>query len=111
MRERERLADLPGREMSHLKKDHSISHSTFLYFGMSVFLFLSIIVIIALSLWKFGVPRKQFRSYPPGPKPLPLVGNLLDFPTKDVANVYIEWGRKYKSELNGLFCHFLTIEP
>jgi len=109
MREREQLADLPVREI--LKKRPFDFPVKILTFGMSVFFALSIIVIIALSLWKFGVPRKQSRSYPPGPKPLPLIGNLLDFPTKDVANVYIEWGRKYKSELNGLFCHFLTIGP
>ena len=96
IRERERLADLPVREMSHLmykKKTHSISHSTFLYLGMSAFLFFSFTVIIALSLWKFRVARKQRRPYPPGPKPLPFIGNLLDFPTKDVANVYLEWAR------------------
>jgi hypothetical protein len=78
---------------------------------MSVFLSFSITLIIALSLWKFGVARKERRSYPAGPKPLPLIGNLLHFPTKDVANVYLEWGKKYNDELNELSCRFLTIGP
>jgi len=75
---------------------------------MSVFLPLSITVVSLLS-WKFVMSRKQLRSYPPGPEPQLLIGNLLEFPTKDVANVYIEWGKKYNSELNELPRPFLII--
>ena len=50
--------------------------------------------------------RKQQRPYPPGPKPKPIIGNFFDLPTKDLANVYLEWGRKYNSELNDSFCPF-----
>jgi len=72
---------------------------------MLVFLSRSTTVIIALLLWKYVMSRKQRRSYPPGPKPLPLIGNLLDFPMQDVANVYVEWGKKYNSESNNVVVH------
>lgn len=32
---------------------------------------------------------------PPGPKPLPLIGNLLDLPLKDEAATYNAWANKY----------------
>ena len=77
---------------------------------MSVFLPLSI-TVVSLLFWKFVTSRTQRRSYPPGPEPQPLIGNLLKFPTKDVANVYIEWGKKYNSESNELPRPFLIIGP
>jgi len=71
---------------------------------MFTFLSLSITVLLALLLRKYITSREQYRPYPPGPKPRPIVGNALDHPTKDLANVYIEWGKKYNSELTDLFC-------
>jgi len=73
---------------------------------MSVFLSLSVSVFIALLLRKYATSRKQYQPYPPGPKPMPIVGNVFDLPTEDVANVYIEWGKKYNSESNDLFYPF-----
>lgn len=35
--------------------------------------------------------------YAPGPKPKPLIGNMLDMPSKDSAQVFIQWGKKYNS--------------
>ena len=68
---------------------------------MSAFLFLlSIVVLVALLLREYVTSRKRRRPYPPGPKPKPIIGNVLDLPTKDAANVYVEWGKKYNSEPN-----------
>ena len=78
-------------------------HFRFLFYRtMPIFLSRSITVVVALLLWKYVTSRKQRRSYPPGPKPKPLIGNLLDFPIQDVANVYVEWGKKYNSESNNV---------
>lgn len=69
---------------------------------MSVFLSLSITLFFALLLKKYVtvVSRKKYLPYPPGPKSKPFIGNILDLPTEDAANVYTEWGKKYNSELN-----------
>ena len=74
--------------------------------SMHTLLLLSITSSVALVFWKYVISRKQQRSYPPGPKPKPIIGNLFDLPTKDLANVYLEWGRKYDSELSLLSCPF-----
>ena len=39
--------------------------------------------------------RRKRPNYPPGPKALPLLGNILDLPTKRQWNVYAEWTREY----------------
>jgi hypothetical protein len=67
---------------------------------MSGFLSLPIIVFFALLLKKYAASRGKHLPYPPGPKPKPFIGNILDLPTEDLPNVYIEWGKKYNSESN-----------
>lgn len=59
---------------------------------------LATVVCALLSTWLFQRSRKAAQyPQPPGPKPLPLLGNLLDvpdpfgFPWK----AYVEWGRRY----------------
>jgi hypothetical protein len=75
---------------------------------MSVFFSLSITLFFALLLRKYVASRKRRLPYPPGPKPKPFIGNTLDLPTKDLSNVYIEWGKKYNSESNRIFCPDLS---
>jgi len=67
---------------------------------MSAFLSLSITVFITLLLGRYVTSRKKRRPYPPGPEPKPIIGNALDLPTTDLANLYAAWGKKYNSELN-----------
>ena len=85
------------------------THPNFRPAPMSAFLSFSITVFIALLLWKYVTSRKQHGPYPPGPKPKPIIGNSLDIPTTDLANVYTAWGKEYNSELNDLFCPFANI--
>ena len=53
--------------------------------------------VTALSLAiLFFLRRKKGLPLPPGPKPLPLIGNLLDVPrNKPAWLVYEQWGKKY----------------
>ena len=46
------------------------------------------IVLVFRSLRRRG-------PLPPGPKGLPLVGNILDLPNKDEYRVYADWSRRY----------------
>ncbi|KAF9477126.1 cytochrome P450 [Pholiota conissans] len=48
-----------------------------------------------ISWWK---PLNSL-PYPPGPKPIPIVGNLFDFPKKDPAMHYDGWRKKYDSDI------------
>ncbi|KII84590.1 hypothetical protein PLICRDRAFT_179402 [Plicaturopsis crispa FD-325 SS-3] len=36
---------------------------------------------------------------PPGPKPLPVIGNLLQMPSRHEPQVYEQWGRDYNSDI------------
>ena len=62
--------------------------------------------IVYLLSRKRGMPR------PPGPHPLPLVGNMFQIPQKDEWPVYEAWAKKYggcsgeNSSLNTLFIIF-----
>ncbi|KAG7089977.1 hypothetical protein E1B28_011601 [Marasmius oreades] len=55
-----------------------------------IFLLLGTATIIVL--W-FRKPSKHV--YPPGPKPLPVLGNIRDFTIKEPWLTATEWGRKY----------------
>ncbi|KAF9562107.1 cytochrome P450 [Agrocybe pediades] len=35
--------------------------------------------------------------YPPGPRPKPFIGNVLDFPLVNAAERYADWGKQYNS--------------
>ncbi|THH07896.1 hypothetical protein EW146_g9173 [Bondarzewia mesenterica] len=55
-------------------------------------------IVVALFLTKAYLRRRTRNGLPlpPGPKPLPVIGNLLDVPRKQPAwLVYEQWGKKY----------------
>ena len=76
---------------------------------MYTLLSLSITSSVALLFWKYVISKEQRRPYPPGPTPKPIIGNFFDLPTKDLANVYLEWGRKCNSESNNSFRPYAEI--
>lgn len=48
----------------------------------------------ALVVWKINSYRKNPRvNLPPGPKPWPVIGNLLDMPSTDARAKFTEWGK------------------
>ncbi|KAH8103571.1 cytochrome P450 [Cristinia sonorae] len=64
---------------------------------MIVLLLLAILPVLALIL-----RSKRSRSHPPlppGPKPWPFIGNILDMPTVQPWKKYQEWCKEYKSDV------------
>jgi hypothetical protein len=50
-----------------------------------------LLAIISVSYYA----RRTFKALPPGPKGLPLLGNVLQLPTQEPWRVYKEWEEKY----------------
>ncbi|KAI9059151.1 CyP450 monooxygenase [Trametes sanguinea] len=53
------------------------------------------LLVTLLLMWVFNRPSGRRRPLPPGPKPLPLIGNALDFPTKDLGQGLRDMNLKY----------------
>lgn len=56
------------------------------------------IALLGAATMKYAVSREH-RRYPPGPKGLPLVGNILGVPKLEPWKVYQDWSRKFDSDI------------
>jgi hypothetical protein len=53
-------------------------------------------ICILFVIWKrVGSGRHGGVPFPPGPTPLPLIGNLRDIPTAQPWITYTQWKKKY----------------
>ena len=60
---------------------------------------LVLLLIGALTYWIDVHKRKRLRSLPPGPKALPIVGNIFDIPKEKPWLAYQDWADKYGESL------------
>jgi hypothetical protein len=58
----------------------------------------AVIMLFWRLLW--GRRNNVKLPLPPGPRPLPLIGNLLDLPTDYEWLVYDEWFKKYGKSIS-----------
>lgn len=53
-------------------------------------------ILIALAaVWIIASRKRQRHRYPPGPKGLPIIGNVFDVPMENGWVVYRDWARQY----------------
>lgn len=59
---------------------------------------LLLVVLAFAAVWlaqTLLLRTKRKLPLPPGPKPLPLIGNVLDMPREHEWLAFTEWGRQY----------------
>ncbi|TFK41796.1 cytochrome P450 [Crucibulum laeve] len=66
---------------------------------MSITFIDAVVCILALLFYVEFRNRKAYRTLPPGPRRLPLLGNLLQMPTSLEWEVYARWGKELNSEM------------
>jgi hypothetical protein len=78
----------------------TMAYLTVLVDILAALLFLALIRAIHDYLRRGGLP------YPPGPRPLPIVGNILDIPKDFSWLTYAQFSKKYGTSLCFSKAHF-----
>jgi hypothetical protein len=56
---------------------------------------LFVVVLFLVSITVYARRKRRKLPYPPGPKRLPVIGNLLDMPKGSEWVTYKRWGQLY----------------
>ena len=70
--------------------------------GMRESTVLLLSALFVLLSYIFSRARKSRGPYPPGPPPVPVIGNILDIPTQKPWVKYLELSKQLNSECNHL---------
>ena len=55
-----------------------------------------LVFLLFVAIWYFKTRSKSSRNpLPPGPKPIPFIGNIYDIPRVASWRVFQDWGKKY----------------
>ncbi|KAI0317969.1 cytochrome P450 [Amylostereum chailletii] len=63
-------------------------------FSLSPLDWLALLAFVGAATWYISHRSRRFPT-PPGPRPLPLVGNLFDIPKNNPWATYANWSKKY----------------
>ena len=56
--------------------------------------------LVGFSIWRYNLTtKKRAAPYPPGPKGLPLLGNIADLPQTQPWDTFSKWGETYGSSI------------
>lgn len=65
-----------------------------------LFLVLSVAVLFFKRTYEKHKINPQGLPYPPGPNPLPVIGNVLDIPKVTPWLTYARWGKQFGANLD-----------
>lgn len=63
----------------------------------------AVCILALIGLLGVYYKRRPTHQYPPGPKPYPLIGNVLDIPDKHPYLQYAQWAREYGQSSTNLY--------
>lgn len=75
-----------------------VAHSIMTYLTFLVDVLAAVLFLV--SIWAIhGYKRRGGLSYPPGPRPLPLIGNLLNIPKDSSWLAYTQFSKTYGTSI------------